>query len=82
MEVVKTSSKGQVVIPAGIRRKLGLAPGDRVTVELRDGEIVVRPLPRHLVEALTGCLAEGASLTEALAEEHRQELEHDERLGP
>jgi len=36
------SSKGQVVLPAEARRQLGLAKGERITVELRDGGIFLR----------------------------------------
>jgi AbrB family looped-hinge helix DNA binding protein len=38
------SSKGQVVIPKSIRSQLGFEEGDRITVEARDGEIILRRL--------------------------------------
>jgi AbrB family looped-hinge helix DNA binding protein len=34
--------KGQLTLPKAVREAVGLAPGDRVVVEARDGEIVVR----------------------------------------
>lgn len=34
--------KGQVVIPKGIRDETGLVEGSEVTVEVRDGEVVIR----------------------------------------
>ena len=49
MEVVvvssaKVSNKGQITLPAAMRRKLSIRPNSRVDIELRDDEIVVRPL--------------------------------------
>jgi len=41
MVLAKVSAKGGVVIPATIRKGLGIRPGDRVHVEERDGEIVL-----------------------------------------
>lgn len=39
------SSKGQVVIPAEIRKKLGLPEGAVISCELVDGKIVLDPEP-------------------------------------
>lgn len=43
--VVKTilSSKGQIVIPLEIRRKLGLSAGAVISCDLEDGRIVLDP---------------------------------------
>ncbi|MBV5275287.1 MAG: AbrB/MazE/SpoVT family DNA-binding domain-containing protein [Lamprocystis purpurea] len=44
MSTVTVSDKGQLVIPAAIRRRLGIAPGTRLDVELEGGSIRVSPL--------------------------------------
>jgi AbrB family looped-hinge helix DNA binding protein len=41
-QVTKIGSEGQVTIPAELREEFGLAEGDPMVVELRDGVIVVR----------------------------------------
>jgi len=41
--------KGQVTIPKAARDAAGMTVGDRVVVEARDGEVVVR-LPRGVLE--------------------------------
>ncbi|HVU25459.1 MAG TPA: AbrB/MazE/SpoVT family DNA-binding domain-containing protein [Opitutus sp.] len=54
------SSKGQLVLPAAARRKLRLSPGERLSVELRDDGVFLRPfnqtseyeLQRHLTSGL------------------------------
>jgi len=77
-KAVTVGPKGQVVIPASMRRQIGLEPGQRVDVRVKDGLLVLRPIPRDLLEKLHGCLAEGSSLTEALVREHAEELRREE----
>ena len=45
METVTLSSKGQLVIPIGVRNDAHLAAGSRLQVLYLDGEIRLRPLP-------------------------------------
>jgi AbrB family looped-hinge helix DNA binding protein len=45
MTVSTISSKGQITLPASLRRKLGIKPHDRVRVELGDQAILVKPAP-------------------------------------
>ena len=42
-ETLIVSSRGQITLPAGLRRRLGLAPGDVLMVEDRNGELVLKP---------------------------------------
>jgi|LGOV01.1.fsa_nt_gb AbrB family looped-hinge helix DNA binding protein len=44
MEIVKLSSKGQIVIPAWLRRELGLLEGDKLLIERRQEEVVLKPV--------------------------------------
>lgn len=37
------SSDGRIVIPVALRRQLGLEPGAELVVELRRGNLVLRP---------------------------------------
>jgi len=37
---------GRITIPAELRRKFGLAPGTRVSIRLKNGVILIRPLRR------------------------------------
>lgn len=42
-ETLIVSSRGQITLPAGLRKRLGIAPGDVLLVEDRDGELVFKP---------------------------------------
>ena len=69
------------MIPKAVRDELGLGPGDRVTVEAKDGEARVR---RALsLDELVGIFADEPGDTLAdLEREHREEIERDERRWP
>jgi AbrB family looped-hinge helix DNA binding protein len=60
--LMKVFNKGQVVIPADIRRTLGIKPGDRVELTLdREREPVELRKPRQRESrALAGALSEYA----------------------
>lgn len=42
---IKVSSKGQIVIPSSIRRRLGIKEGTRIKIEFKedDKEIILKP---------------------------------------
>jgi AbrB family looped-hinge helix DNA binding protein len=52
MATATLSAKSQLVLPAEIRRKLGIHPGDRLIVELEGDHVVIRKAPQSDVEAL------------------------------
>jgi len=79
MAIVKTSSKGQVLIPKEIRRRLGLKAGQKLSLKLiGDQKIELTPVPLEPVEAFCGIFQEGSSLTEALLKDRKQELAREE----
>ncbi|GBE34650.1 spoVT / AbrB like domain protein [bacterium BMS3Bbin06] len=78
MAIVKTSTKGQVVIPKQEREKLGIKQGSKVIVEVVDDHIEIRPLPEEPVEYFCGIFKEGTSLTKALLRERKEDLKREE----
>ena len=49
------TSKGQVTLPAKLRKELGLKPSDRVFFDGKNGEVVIKKLPS--IDSLFGSLA-------------------------
>ena len=41
-DIIKVSSKGQVVIPREVRKKMGVKGGEKLLVLTRDGDILLR----------------------------------------
>jgi AbrB family looped-hinge helix DNA binding protein len=68
------TSKGQLVVPAELRRKHGIQAGTRVKfLEDQFGRIVLQPITESYVDRIMGCLAEGPDLLAQWEEDHRQE---------
>jgi len=44
MTITKVSERGQISIPAAARRKLGIKPRSKVSVEVGENEITIRPV--------------------------------------
>jgi len=55
VEVVRVSSKGQVVIPKGVRSRLGLKKGDRLLAYLKGDLLLIRRVREE--ESLLAILA-------------------------
>jgi AbrB family looped-hinge helix DNA binding protein len=66
MAIVKTTVKGQIVIPSELRKKYHISKGTRIKIMDRDGEIVIKPLMTNPVEEAKGIFKEGRSALEAL----------------
>ncbi|MGH9929024.1 MAG: AbrB/MazE/SpoVT family DNA-binding domain-containing protein [Pyrinomonadaceae bacterium] len=73
METTATS-KGQIVIPSSIRRRLGIKEGTRIQIELKedDKEIILRPITRDYVHSLRGRF-KGKGLLKALMADRKEE---------
>jgi AbrB family looped-hinge helix DNA binding protein len=55
----RLSSKGQVVIPARLRRALGWRPGERLTVEVAPGKVRTLVLRGRTADEVEGMLSRG-----------------------
>jgi AbrB family looped-hinge helix DNA binding protein len=42
-ETLIVSSRGQITLPAGMRKQLGIGPGSAVIIEERNGELALKP---------------------------------------
>jgi len=79
MPIVKTSAKGQVVIPAGIRKRAGLHAGDKVSVEEHEGVIVIVPVAKDAIKSLRGILKGHPSFIQALLKSREEERRREEK---
>jgi AbrB family looped-hinge helix DNA binding protein len=72
------TSKGQLVIPASLRRKHKIEVGTKVQfLEDQFGRIVLQPLTEDYIDRVMGVLADGPDLLAIWEQEHREEGKHD-----
>ena len=76
-EYSTVTSKGQLVIPAAMRRRLKIKEGTRVRFVEDNGRLILQPLTAEFIDRLTGCLAGEPSLLDALEEDRREERKHE-----
>jgi len=60
-DVIKVSSKGQIVIPREIRKKLGVKGGEKLLVLTRDGDILLRKTSELSIEDIANKLEKETS---------------------
>ena len=73
IETGTVTVKGQVVIPAPLRRRLEIKRGTVVSFLEEDGHIVVQAVTKEFVRRLRGSLKGSPSPLEHLIEERRRE---------
>jgi AbrB family looped-hinge helix DNA binding protein len=74
------SSKGQIVIPNKIRAELNLKPGTQLIIDIKGETLIMKKIASGFPDwrTMRGMVRRGPSLTHALEEEHRAELERDD----
>ena len=55
MPLAKLSSKSQLVLPASIRRKLDIHPGDQLEIEVDGAVITLKKAPHSFTDELESC---------------------------
>jgi antitoxin PrlF len=78
MKTASLSVKGQIVVPAKIRKKLGLSKGSRVAIIEEPNGFFVRPLEREYFEQYAGLLPGKGRATKALLKDRREERERED----
>lgn len=78
METAYVTSKGQLVIPARLRRKYGIKPGTKICFIERGDELVFQPVTKEYIRSLCGMLKSKTSVTQELLKERAKDKEREE----
>lgn len=80
MHKVTISKKGQISLPAALRRRFGLKEGDKLGVEQKGDVILLKPLPEHPLLNMRGKFKkEGEEkLTTLLLQERQRERKREQ----
>jgi AbrB family looped-hinge helix DNA binding protein len=82
VEHARLGEDGRLVIPAALRKELGLHPGDTLVIESDGDSLLVRGYDRVLREvqdSLAACRVPGADLADELIADRRAEAEAEDR---
>jgi AbrB family looped-hinge helix DNA binding protein len=67
------NSKGQIVIPAALREKLGIETGTRLAIRSEDNQLILQPINEEFIRSLVGRYKGKASLVEARERDHKRD---------
>ena len=75
VEITKISSKGQIVIPAGIRKKYGIVKGTQMNVYDQGNKIVIEPIQKDPIQEGRGALKTKGRVLKRLMKDRKEESE-------
>ncbi|OPY70667.1 MAG: hypothetical protein A4E57_00284 [Syntrophorhabdaceae bacterium PtaU1.Bin034] len=78
VETAHVASKGQLVIPARLRKKYGITSGTAIRFIERENEILLQPVTGDYIRSVRGVLKSKTSATGELLEERSREKKREE----
>jgi AbrB family looped-hinge helix DNA binding protein len=73
METAIVTVKGQLVVPAAIRRKFGIKKGTHVAFIEENGRLMLQPLDKGYFDSVSGILGSKGKAMKALMAEKKRE---------
>jgi len=77
MATTTVTAKGQIVIPAKIRRKHNIKKGTKFYIEERGDEIILKPITPEYLGKVAGVLSTKGKLSKALLRERAKDKESE-----
>lgn len=78
MNTAIVTTKGQIVIPSKIRRKLNIKKGTKLYIEEKGDELCLRPITSDYFKKIAGVLSTKGKLTKTLLNERAKDKEREE----
>ena len=75
----KISSKGQIVIPAEMRKHLHLKPGMQVAIREEGRKITVEPMTRDYIRQFVGIAPKSSKALEVLLSERKKDALREDK---
>ena len=78
MDSIYVTTRGRIVVPARLRRKLGIKPGTKVCFIERGSDILFQPVTKQYIRSVCGMLKNAPSVTDELLIERKKDREREE----
>jgi AbrB family looped-hinge helix DNA binding protein len=75
MDTSVVTVKGQIVVPAKIRRKFGIKKGTKIAFVEQNGKLIIQPLDKNYFESLSGILGTDGDMLKGLMKDKKRERE-------
>jgi AbrB family looped-hinge helix DNA binding protein len=80
MDSAYVTTRGRIVIPARLRRKLGIKPDTKVCFIEHGSEILFQPLTKQYIRSICGILKGTTSATSELLIERKKDREREQAM--
>ena len=77
MTISVITTKGQIVIPSKIRRRLNIKSGTKIFIEERGDEIILKPVTSAYFENIAGVLDTKGKLSKSLLDNRVRDKERE-----
>ncbi|MFA5319715.1 MAG: AbrB/MazE/SpoVT family DNA-binding domain-containing protein [Candidatus Omnitrophota bacterium] len=77
MTTTIVTSKGQIVIPSKIRRRLNIKKGTKLYIEEKGDELILKAVTQAYFERIAGILPTKGKLSKTLIEERKKDKESE-----
>jgi len=78
MDTAAVTSKGQLVVPARLRRRYGIKPGTKIRFIERPDGILFQPVTPEYIRSICGMLRSETSVTDELLRERVKDRERED----
>ena len=75
MDTSVVTTKGQIVVPAKIRRRFGIKKGTKIAFIEQNGKLVIQALDKSYFDGLAGVLGTEGKMLKSLMEDKKRERE-------
>lgn len=79
MDTASVTSKGQLVVPARLRRRYGIKAGTKIRFIERPDGILFQPVTPEYIRSVCGMLSSDTSVTADLLEERARDREREDQ---
>lgn len=79
MDTAYITSKGQLVVPAKLRRRYGIKPGTKICFIERGHEILFQPVTKEYIHSICGMLKSHTSITQELLKERSKDKQIEDK---
>ena len=73
------TTKGQVVIPSAIRKRLKITRATRLCIVESEGKVILQPVTEDYFDQVAGIVPSKGQMLKDLLEERRQEKEREDK---
>ena len=79
MNTTMVTTKGQIVIPSKIRRRLNIKRGTKLCIVEKGNQLILQPLTDEYFKNMAGIAGAKGKGVSALLEERAKEKEHEDK---